>query len=206
MKKLILLTTCALVMGSPAFAADAQMDKQMNKQEQTNKQEPLNQRLPLNKLEKPEFAADVEVDVQAKSQEQTESTTESYTKTERTAMPNQGAEYIKSLAQGDIVASEFIGKRIYATEKVINFDTVFDSSNDKDWNDIGEINDVVLDRDGSVKAVILGVGGFLGMGEKDVAVSMDSIRFVNEKGSANEYFLVVNSNKKMLGDAPTFKR
>lgn len=206
MKKLILLTTCALVMGSPAFAADAQMDKQMNKQEQTNKEELLNQRNPINKLEKPDFAADVEVDVRTKNQDQAESTTESYTKTESTAMPNQGAEYIKSLAQGDIVASEFIGKRIYATENVINSDTVFDSSNDKDWNDIGEINDVVLNRDGSVKAVILGVGGFLGLGEKDVAVSMDSIKFINEKGSADEYFLVVNSNKKMLGDAPTFKR
>jgi hypothetical protein len=37
-------------------------------------------------------------------------------------------------------------------------------------NKIGEIMDVLVDRDGKVTALIIGVGGFLGLGEKDVAV------------------------------------
>jgi len=42
---------------------------------------------------------------------------------------------------------------------------------------IGEINDVLLNRSGQVAAVIIGVGGFLGIGEKDVAVPMSMLLF-----------------------------
>lgn len=42
---------------------------------------------------------------------------------------------------------------------------------------IGEINDVLLNRNGQVAAVIIGVGGFLGIGEKDVAVPMSMLLF-----------------------------
>lgn len=42
---------------------------------------------------------------------------------------------------------------------------------------IGEINDVLVNEQGQVAAVIIGVGGFLGIGEKDVAVSMGALAF-----------------------------
>jgi sporulation protein YlmC with PRC-barrel domain len=42
---------------------------------------------------------------------------------------------------------------------------------------IGEINDVLISRSGKVAAVIIGVGGFLGIGEKDVAVPMSMLLF-----------------------------
>ena len=42
---------------------------------------------------------------------------------------------------------------------------------------IGEINDVLISRSGQVAAVIIGVGGFLGIGEKDVAVPMSMLLF-----------------------------
>jgi sporulation protein YlmC with PRC-barrel domain len=42
---------------------------------------------------------------------------------------------------------------------------------------IGEINDVLINRSGQVAAVIIGVGGFLGIGEKDVAVPMSLLLF-----------------------------
>ena len=44
-----------------------------------------------------------------------------------------------------------------------------------DGESIGSISDVLLSQDGSVNAVIIGVGGFLGMGEKDVAVDMSAL-------------------------------
>jgi hypothetical protein len=46
-----------------------------------------------------------------------------------------------------------------------------------DGEDIGEINDVIVGEDGRVLAVIVGVGGFLGIGEKDVAVGMTALKF-----------------------------
>lgn len=47
-----------------------------------------------------------------------------------------------------------------------------------DGSNIGEINDVVLSQNGSVNAVIIGVGGFLGMAEKNVAVNVSSLQVV----------------------------
>src|SRR5436305_2261672 len=45
---------------------------------------------------------------------------------------------------------------------------------------LGSINDLLTDKSGNIKAVVIGVGGFLGVGEHLVAVPMDKIKFVNE--------------------------
>ncbi|WP_306259829.1 PRC-barrel domain-containing protein [Pararhizobium sp. IMCC21322] len=110
---------------------------------------------------------------------------------------------------GDIYASDFIGMRVYAAETdfdSFNADTMVEAGAEQEWEDIGEINDVILGRDGSVKAVIIGVGGFIGIGEKDVAVEMSSIKMVNEKDDADDFFLVVNTNKESLTDFDAYSR
>ena len=53
---------------------------------------------------------------------------------------------------------------------------VYNEANEK----LGDINELILDKDGKVNAVVIGVGGFLGMGEHDIAVSMDKLKFVEE--------------------------
>ena len=53
---------------------------------------------------------------------------------------------------------------------------VYNEANEK----IGDINDVILDKSGKAEKVILGVGGFLGMGEHYVAVPFEKIKWVNE--------------------------
>jgi hypothetical protein len=45
---------------------------------------------------------------------------------------------------------------------------------------IGSINDLLTDRNGNIKAVVIGVGGVLGVGEQLVAVPFDKVKFVNE--------------------------
>lgn len=110
---------------------------------------------------------------------------------------------------GDIYASEFIGMRVYAAEK--DFDSMNETSSiaagdEKNWDDIGEVNDVILGRDGSVRAVILGVGGFIGIGEKDVAINMSAIKMVQEKDDADDFFLVVKANKQSLTDADAYEK
>jgi sporulation protein YlmC with PRC-barrel domain len=52
------------------------------------------------------------------------------------------------------------------------------SSNNGDK--VGDINELIFDNSGKVQAVVIGVGGYLGIGERDVAVPFDQIRFVNE--------------------------
>ena len=53
---------------------------------------------------------------------------------------------------------------------------VYNEQNEK----LGDINEVLIDRSGKVAGVVVGVGGFLGMGEHDVLVSLDKIKFINE--------------------------
>lgn len=102
----------------------------------------------------------------------------------------------------DINASEIIGQRIYAAETMPATDTV--AAAEKDWADVGEINEIVLGKDGQVKAVVLGVGGFLGMGEKNVAIPMNDVKFVKNGTDTDDYFLVVNANKDTLTNAPAY--
>jgi len=58
---------------------------------------------------------------------------------------------------------------------------VYNQQNEK----IGDINEILLDQSGKVSGVIIGVGGFLGMGEHDVLVKLDQIRFMNEPIRSN---------------------
>lgn len=53
---------------------------------------------------------------------------------------------------------------------------VYDTQNEK----IGDIKELMVDKDGKIEQVAIGVGGFLGMGEHDVAVPFDQVKFTNE--------------------------
>ena len=70
-------------------------------------------------------------------------------------------------------------------------------------NKIGEIMDVLLDRDGKATALIIGVGGFLGMGEKDVAVPFNAVQVTTKDN--NKWYLVMNATKDSLKSAKGFK-
>ena len=106
----------------------------------------------------------------------------------------------------DFFASDLIGMRIYNSETEVEANSTIAADGEKEWDDIGDINDVLLDSEGNVKAVILGIGGCLGMGERDVSVNMDEIRIVTEEGDSDDRFLVVNTSKEMLEKAPAFER
>jgi sporulation protein YlmC with PRC-barrel domain len=66
--------------------------------------------------------------------------------------------------QGDWRASKMVGLNVY---------------NDKNES-VGSINDMLTDKSGAIKAVVIGVGGFLGVGEHLVAVPFDKVKFVSE--------------------------
>ena len=108
--------------------------------------------------------------------------------------------------QSDFYASDLIGMRIYNAENGIEGDGMIVAGGEKEWDDIGEINDIIVSENGEVRAVILGVGGFLGMGERDVSVSMDTIKVVQEEGDMGDRFLVVTTSKEALEAAPEFDR
>jgi sporulation protein YlmC with PRC-barrel domain len=53
---------------------------------------------------------------------------------------------------------------------------VYNESNEK----LGDISEILLDQSGKINAVVIGVGGFLGVGQHDIAVSFDKLKFSNE--------------------------
>jgi sporulation protein YlmC with PRC-barrel domain len=75
---------------------------------------------------------------------------------------------------------------------------VYDPSNNK----IGEVDDVLLAADGKINALVVGVGGFLGIGEKHVIVPFNAVKADRKD---NKRQLVMNSTKDELKAAPGFK-
>jgi len=63
----------------------------------------------------------------------------------------------------------------WRVSKLMGLD-VYNEANEK----LGDVNELILDKDGKVSAVVIGVGGFLGMGEHDIAVTMDKLKFIEE--------------------------
>ncbi|MBB4038763.1 sporulation protein YlmC with PRC-barrel domain [Microvirga flocculans] len=53
---------------------------------------------------------------------------------------------------------------------------VYNNNNEK----IGDISELLVDQNGKIEAVVIGVGGFLGMGEHDVAVPFEQLKLMNE--------------------------
>jgi sporulation protein YlmC with PRC-barrel domain len=68
---------------------------------------------------------------------------------------------------------------------------------------IGDLNDIVMDKDGKITAVVIGVGGFLGLGEKNVAVDFDHLK---QHGGISPNRIVLNMSEQDLRNAPSFVR
>jgi sporulation protein YlmC with PRC-barrel domain len=74
---------------------------------------------------------------------------------------------------------------------------VYDNQNNK----IGDVKDMLLDKEGRVATVIVGVGGMLGVGEKDVAVPFSALKIAEKNG---DRYLVMSTTKEALEKAPGY--
>ena len=68
---------------------------------------------------------------------------------------------------------------------------------------VGEIHDLLFDRSGRISTVVLGVGGFLGVGEKNVAVPFSALTYNVDKNGART--IAAALSKEALKQAPVFK-
>lgn len=96
------------------------------------------------------------------------------------------AQIMSTLPQHATAVSNWYDQNVYDTQE----------------NKIGEIKDMLLDREGKIQAVIVSVGGFLGMGEKDVAVAFDAVA---PSQRDNKWWLTMNASKDQLRTAPGFR-
>ncbi|QND68328.1 PRC-barrel domain containing protein [Mesorhizobium loti] len=79
-------------------------------------------------------------------------------------------------------------------------ESVYNGTGD-DAESIGKISDVVFDKDGQAKSVVIGVGGFLGVGAKNVAFDYDKLQWAEKNG---DRWLVAQTTKDELTAHPEF--
>ena len=128
-------------------------------------------------------------DQSASTTETQPSTTDQTASTEQPAATDQGAAGTQALAapQG-FLASKLIGSSVYT----------------KDDQSIGDINDVIVAQDAAqADGVIVGIGGFLGIGEKNVLLDMSKLTFVpTDDGGAK---IVLDTTKADLESMPAYE-
>ncbi|MEC5323421.1 PRC-barrel domain-containing protein [Aurantimonas sp. A3-2-R12] len=106
-----------------------------------------------------------------------------------------------SSTTGEFVAS--VGADQYLSEKIVGAEVY--SGPGEDAEKIGEINDLVLASSGKIEAGIIGVGGFLGIGEKDVAVPFDQFQLAREADDKDDVRVTLAASKEQLEKAPSFE-
>lgn len=134
----------------------------------------------------------------------------------------KGMGFLSERSQSDLYASELMGQEVYArraagenngagdqmstnTDNMNNMATMNRADMDG-MDNIGQISEIMLSHDGRVHALVIGVGGFLGMGEREVAVTMNQITFATDAEDPSETYIVMNSGSDMLKDAPVYDR
>ncbi|MDN3718224.1 PRC-barrel domain-containing protein [Roseibium salinum] len=108
-------------------------------------------------------------------------------------------------SRDQVLASKLLDKTVY-------------SGTGEDAEEIGQVADVVITQDGKAQALVIGVGGFLGIGTKDVAIDYSRVEWVkaqptgaDDQAGQNDWTednqrLVVNATKEELENAPEFDR
>ncbi len=81
-------------------------------------------------------------------------------------------------------------------------ETVYNGTGD-DAQNIGDVNDIVLAKDGKAESLIIGVGGFLEIGEKNVAYQFDKAKWAEREG---DRWLVAETTREDLEALPEFDR
>lgn len=89
--------------------------------------------------------------------------TVAFAQTPSAVAPGAATSAASSSYQGEWRTSKVVGLNVYNNEN----------------ESIGSINDLLTDKSGNIKAAVIGVGGFLGVGEHLIAVSFDKIKFVD---------------------------
>ena len=103
------------------------------------------------------------------------------------ANPVKSSDFVQAQTNGDWLTSELIGASVKNSAGKV----------------LGDVNDVVVSRDGRTKAVVIGVGGFLGVGEKDVAVPKEKLTIAKDKD--RNWIVTVTVSKAALDAAPEYK-
>jgi len=106
---------------------------------------------------------------------------------EAEAMPAPVEGQIVLQSKDSILANDLIGLTVYSATK----------------ESVGDINDIIVKFDGTVEGIVVGVGGFLGIGEKEVAIDLNNINLTTLEAGGSR--LILDATREDLDAAPAFK-
>ncbi len=89
----------------------------------------------------------------------------------------------------DVLVTQLLGQTVY-------------SSTQDDAEEIGTVNDMVVTSGRGLSAVVIGVGGFLGVGTKDVAVDFNQLEWAEREDGSRRW--VLDASAESLAAAPAF--
>jgi sporulation protein YlmC with PRC-barrel domain len=101
-------------------------------------------------------------------------------------MPSGSLKFTATQGAGQMSVNKLIGTAVY---------------NSGDEN-LGDVNDVIVEKSGMPSMIVVGVGGFLGIGEKNVAIPFDSLQFAMNKD--NDQIARLDVTREALENAPSF--
>jgi hypothetical protein len=176
MKRMLLATTAlaALVVGGTAIAQDSSSSAESSM---------MSSEMPSSMMSSSEMPADSSM----MSETSMIATPETATPVTRTPV--------------DILAGYTIVDSDMLTSRIINMPVYNGTANDA--QQVGTINDLILNQSGEVVAVVIGVGGFLGLGEKQVAVDFSALQFTVAADNTERYIL--DTTAEELTQAPDFQ-
>jgi hypothetical protein len=131
------------------------------------------------------------------------------TTAEASASAGAGSGFLAERGMNEMLATDLMGKDVYVRPGAMetNGETATMRAADlENMDNVGQINDLLLSYDGSVLAVVIGIGGFLGVAEQDVAVTMDQVSFVADADDMEETYVVINTSVELLQSSPVFDR
>ena len=105
----------------------------------------------------------------------------------KSAEASDSPQFLSKQASDDWLASNLIGQLVYNAQDEM----------------VGDINDLVTDHSGKIVAVLVGSGGFLGLGEKDVALRFEDLRLAREDNDSIK--IVADVSKERLAAAPDYE-
>jgi len=95
--------------------------------------------------------------------------------------------FVKAQQAEEMLASTLLGTSVYNGEN----------------QSLGEINDILFDADGQLRTVVIGVGGFLGIAERDVAVPWKALGVSQDENQ--DLMLRLDVSREQLENAPEFE-
>ncbi|MDZ5699135.1 PRC-barrel domain-containing protein [Chelativorans sp. M5D2P16] len=125
-------------------------------------------------------------DRQDRPAEETTAATQDQAATDRTQTGAIDRNSLQNAGQDQIRAENLTGANVYGANE----------------EDIGEVGDVILTPDGEIDAVIIDVGGFLGIGQKEVAVGLDNISFMTDENG--DLYLYTQYTQEELEAQPEY--